>query len=134
MEIVAIAQRAEPIRALEEFVANAGAPFEGDYRDVGDFLQMEFLRVIAANDHGERVFKAERLGDFEMEAIGIDLFDAIVDGVRAVVLCSTLAVRTWRFIENGGLSRASGVSRSLPLTYRGRFLAGGRAPPLWTSY
>ena len=42
--------------------------------------EMELLRVVAANDHGERVFEAERLGNFEIEALGVVLFDAMVDG------------------------------------------------------
>ncbi len=44
-------------------------------------VQMELLGVVAADDHGESVFEAERLGDFEIEALGVALFHAIVDGV-----------------------------------------------------
>src|SRR5882762_7058998 len=79
MEIVAIAPAAEAVGALEEFVADAGAPFGGDGSDIGDFLQMEIFGVVAADDHGESVFKTEGLGDFEMEAIGVELLDAAVD-------------------------------------------------------
>jgi hypothetical protein len=106
-EIVAIAQRAEAVGAFEEFVANAGAPLRGDGRDVGDFLEMEIFRVIAADDHGKSVFEAEGLGDFEVEAIGVELLDAAVDGVRVVVLCDALAVRIRGFVEDGGKRRAS---------------------------
>src|SRR6267143_122612 len=80
MEIVAIAPTAEAVGALEEFVADAGAPFTGDGSDIGDFLQMEIFGVVAADDHGESVFKTEGLGDFEMKAIGVELLDAAVDG------------------------------------------------------
>jgi len=64
-------------------------------------LQMEIFGVVAADDHGEGVFKAEGLGDFEVEAIGVELLDAVIDGggiacgdsfktaVRAVPVYST---------------------------------------------
>src|SRR6266853_1856182 len=46
---------------------------------------MKFFRVIAADDHGESIFKAKRLGDFKMEAIGVELLDAIVDSARSAL-------------------------------------------------
>ncbi len=97
MEIVAVAPAAEAVGALEKFVADARAPLGGKGRNVGDFLQMEILRVIAADDHGESVFEAEGLSDFEMEALGVELFDAMVNGVR-------IALRG--FVEDGGESGA----------------------------
>src|SRR5467141_2322716 len=93
MKIVAIAPAAEAVGALEEFVADAGAPFGGDGSDIGDFLQMEIFGVVAADDHGESVFKTEGLGDFEMEAIGVELLYAAVDG-------GGIALRS--FIQDGG--------------------------------
>src|SRR5260370_15727759 len=60
---------------------------------------MKFFRVIAADDHGESIFKAKRLGDFKMEAIGVELLDAIVNG------CG-IALRG--FVEDGG-QRGAGV-------------------------
>ena len=68
------------VGAFEEFVADAGAPFWGKRDDVGDRAEVELLRVGAADDHGERVFEAQRFGDFEIEALGVALFDALVDG------------------------------------------------------
>jgi len=97
MEIVAVAPAAEAVGALEKFVADARAPLGGKGRDVGDFLEMEILRVIAADDHGEGVFEAEGLSDFEMEALGVELFDAMVNGVR-------IALRG--FVEDGSESGA----------------------------
>ncbi len=84
-EAVTFAEAGEAVGALEEFVADAGAPTGSDGNNFGDFSQMEVLRVIAADDHGEGVFEAERLGDFEMEAIGVKLLDAIVNG-RGIAL------------------------------------------------
>src|ERR1700682_2085291 len=43
---------------------------------------MKIFGVLTADDHGESVFETERLGDFEMKAIGGELFNAMVDGVR----------------------------------------------------
>jgi hypothetical protein len=77
---VAVAPTAEAVGALEKFVADAGVPFGCEGRDVGNFLQMEIFRVVAADDHGESVFEAEGFGDFEMETIGVELLDAAVDG------------------------------------------------------
>src|SRR6266481_7842610 len=58
---------------------------------------MKFFRVIATDDHGESIFKAKRLGDFKMEAIGVELLDAIVDSAR-------IALRS--FVQDGGQCRA----------------------------
>ena len=82
MEIVTFDKAGETVGAFEKFVADSGAPFRGDSNDVGEFLEMEGLCVIGANDHGEGVFEAERFGDFEMEAVGVATFDAVVDGGR----------------------------------------------------
>ena len=54
---------------------------------------MEALRVVAANDHGESVFEAERLGEVEIEALRVLAFDAIVD--RGAVVAGG-------FVEDGG--------------------------------
>src|SRR5258708_5539536 len=59
---------------------------------------MKFFRVIAANDHGKSILEAERLGDFEMEAIGVEQLDAVIDG-RGITL--------WSFVKDGGERRAS---------------------------
>src|SRR5438876_327584 len=72
MQIVAIAPAAEAVGALEKFVADADAPFRSKGRDIGNFLEMEILGVVAADDHGESVFKTERLGDFKVKALGIE--------------------------------------------------------------
>src|SRR5437879_8645507 len=80
MQIVAIAPAAKAVGAFEKFVPDARAPFGGERRDVGNFLEMEIFGVIAADDHGESVFKSERFGDFKMKAIGVKLLDAIVNG------------------------------------------------------
>ncbi len=61
METVVFAEAAETVGALEEFVAGTGAPFGGKRRDIGNFLQMEIFRVVAADDHGEGVFEANCL-------------------------------------------------------------------------
>src|SRR5258708_33954623 len=60
---------------------------------------MKFLGVIAANDHGKSILKAERLCDFEMKPVGVELFDAIVHR------CG-IALRG--FVEDGG-QRGAGV-------------------------
>ena len=54
---------------------------------------MQFLGIVAADDHGESVFEAERFGDFEVETISVELLDTAVDSVRITLR---------RFVENGG--------------------------------
>ncbi len=93
MEAVVLREAGKTVGALEEFVADAGAPFGGERRDVGDFLKVEIFRVAGADDHGESVFEAEGLGDLKVEAIGVELFDAVVDGVR---------IASGSFVEDGG--------------------------------
>src|SRR5258708_29190792 len=95
-EAVIFAEAGKTVGALEEFVADAGAPFRGYGDDIGDFLQMEIFGVVAADNHGEGVFATEGLGEFEMEAVGVELLDAVVDGVR-------IALRS--FVEDGGEGR-----------------------------
>ena len=69
-------------------------------------MQVEVFRVVAADDHGEGVFETERFGDFEMEAIGVELLDAVEDSVRIALLCNSLVVKIWRFVEDGSESGA----------------------------
>src|SRR5260370_40446201 len=85
MKIVAIAPAAEAVGALEEFVADAGAPFGSNGGNVGDFLEMEIFGVVAANDHGEGVFETERLGGFEMRALGGERLAQGVVGSRRML-------------------------------------------------
>src|SRR5438034_7062198 len=97
MQIVAIAPAAEAVGALEKFVADADAPFRSKGRDIGNFLEMEILGVVAADDHGESVFKAERLGDFKVKPVSVEFLDSIVDG-------GGIALQS--FVEHGGQGRA----------------------------
>src|SRR5437660_1801828 len=97
MQIVTIAPAAEAVGALEKFVADAGAPFRSKGRDIGDFLKMETFGVVAADNHGESVFKAEWLGNFKVKAISVELLDAIVNRGR-------IALRS--FVEHGSEGRA----------------------------
>ncbi len=52
---------------------------------------MEILCVVAADDHGESIFEAQRLSNFEVEAIGVQLLDAVVHVAR---------IALWRFIQD----------------------------------
>jgi hypothetical protein len=81
MQAVELAPAAETVGALEEFVAEAGAHFGGERSNVAGVAEMEALDVFGANDHGEGVFEAERLGDFEIETLGIALLHAGVNVV-----------------------------------------------------
>src|SRR5437879_10071184 len=93
MQIVAMAPAAKSIWALEEFIADTGAPFGREWNDIGNLVKMKILGVVSANDHGESVLKAEWLGDFEVKALGVKLPDAIVDGG---------GITSRRFVQDGG--------------------------------
>src|SRR5216684_2920712 len=60
---------------------------------------MKFFRVIAADDHCKSILEAEWLGDFKMEAVGVELLVAVIDGG---------GITLGRFVENGG-ERGAGV-------------------------
>jgi hypothetical protein len=93
VETVAVAEAWEAVGALKKFVADCDAPLGGKGCNIGDFLQMEVFGVVTADDHSESVFKAEGLGNFEVEALGVELLDAIVDSG---------GVAGRRLVEDGG--------------------------------
>ncbi len=97
MEVIVLGEPRKSIGALEEFVADSGSPLGGERRNVRDFLQMKFFRVVSADNHRKSVFKPEGLGDFQVEAIGVELLDAVVNRVR---------VSSRRFVQDGGQRRA----------------------------
>jgi hypothetical protein len=80
VEGVAVAPAAETVGALEEFVADADAPFGGEGRDIGNGAKVGDFGVVAADDHGKSVFEAKGFRNFEVETLGVELLDAIVDG------------------------------------------------------
>ena len=117
-ERVAIAPAAEAVGALEEFIADADVPFGSEGRDVGYFLQMEALCVVGADDHGKSIFKAEWLGDFELEALGVELLNAAVDR------CG-IALRG--FVEDGGECRAGVFNVKVEISCEKSFVNEERA-------
>ena len=60
-------------------------------------MEVKIFGVITADDHGKSVFETERLGDFEMKALRVELFDAMVNGAG-------IALRG--FVEDGSESGA----------------------------
>ena len=120
MQAVALDEAAVAVGALEKFVADAGAPTRSDRDDVGNFGEMELFGVGAADDHCESVFETERLGDVEIEALGVALFDAFVDGLGVGIV-------GWRFVENGGECGAGVFDVQIELAGEERFLAEERA-------
>src|SRR5437879_8962576 len=74
---------------------------------------MKFLRVIAANNHGESILETKRVGDFEMEPIGVELLDAVIDG-GGITLGS--------FVEDGGERRAGVFNVEVELASEERFV------------
>jgi hypothetical protein len=87
------------VRAFLEFIANAGTPFWRNGNEIRDSPQVKIVGVIRADDHGKSIFKAEWLGEFELETLGVKLFYALINGG---------GIGAGGFIENGG-ERGSGV-------------------------
>jgi hypothetical protein len=79
---------------------------------------VETLGVIAADDHGKGVLKAERLGDFEVEPFGVTLLNATVNVAR---------VGGRRFVEDGGQGRAGVFDVEIEVAGEERLLAKERA-------
>src|SRR5450755_847286 len=79
VQAVTLAPALESVGALEKFEADAGAPLCSQRNNVRGALQVQTLGVVSANDHGESVFETERLGDREIETLGVELLDALVD-------------------------------------------------------
>src|SRR5258706_3125478 len=79
MQTVKLAPAVKTVRALEEFVSETRAHLGSVGNDVAGVLQVQALGVVSTNDHGKGVFKAEGLGDFEIETLGVALPDAIVN-------------------------------------------------------
>ncbi len=118
MQAVELAPAAEAVGALEEFVAEAGTHFGGVRGDVAGVAEVETLGVIAADDHGESILKAERLGDFEVEPFGVTLLDATVNVAR---------VGGRRFVEDRGQGRAGIFDVEIEVAGEERLLAKERA-------
>src|SRR6267378_5559217 len=92
MQAIDLAPATKTVGAFEEFVSETRAPLGGVRDDVAGVAKVKALRIVATNNHGEGVFKAEGLGDFEIETLGVALFHAIVHVVR---------IAAGRFVEDG---------------------------------
>src|SRR5882757_2062153 len=97
MQTVKLAPAAKTVRALEEFVSETRAHLGGVRDDVAGVAQVQVLGVVTTNHHGKGVFKAEGLGDLEIETLGVALPDAIVNIV---------GIWAGRFVEDSGQGRA----------------------------
>ena len=118
MQAVKLAPATEAVGALEEFVAEAGAHFGSEGNNVGCVAEIEALGVFAADHHGESILEAERLGDFEMETLGVVLFHTIVD---------VAWVAAGGFVEDGGEGRAGVFDVEVEVAGEERLLAEERA-------
>ena len=115
---VAIAPAAEAVGAFEKLIADADAPSGSKRRNVREFLQMQVPGVIGTNDHGERIFKAERFRNFQMKALGVELLDAAVNG-------GGIALRG--FVEDGGEGRAGVLDVEVEVSCEKSFVNEERA-------
>lgn len=125
MEMVAGAPAGEAVGALEEFVADANAPSWRDGGDIGGGAELEALGIVAADDHGESVLEAERLGDFEMEALGVLLLDALVEGGR---------ISGRRFVEDSSEGRAGVLDVEVEVTGEEGFVDEKRAAEIGLAF
>lgn len=101
VEGVAIGPAAKAVGTLEEFVAYADTEPRSDGSEVGHIPEVEAGGIVLADDHGERIGEAKRLGNVEVVLVGVFLFDARVDRSGSV---------GWRRgIVEDGRERSAGV-------------------------
>src|SRR5882724_10482749 len=93
MQTVKLAPAAKTVRALEEFVSEARAHLGDVWDDVAGVAEVQALCIVTTNHHGKGVFKAEGLGNLEIETLGVALPDAILN---VVGICAR------RFVEYSG--------------------------------
>src|SRR5258705_4436038 len=118
MQTVKLAPAAKTVGALEEFVSETRAHLGDVWDDVAGVAQVQVLGVITTNHHGEGVFKAEGLGNLEIEPLGVALPDAIVN---VVGICAR------RFVEYSGQCSASVFHVQVEIAGDERLLAEQRA-------
>ena len=63
MQIVSAAESRQAVGALLKFVSDAKAPLRRVWRGLAQRRRVQASRIVAANHHGESIFKAERIGD-----------------------------------------------------------------------
>ncbi len=127
VEMVAGAETGESVGALEKFVAHTGTPLRRDRSEIGNRAEVKILGIVAANDEYEGIFEAKRLGDFEMETLGVQLPHATINDLRIVVLFGSLAVKIRRFIEDGSQGRARVFDVEIELAGKQGFVDEKRA-------
>src|SRR5712672_2584199 len=118
MQTVKLAPAAKNVGALEEFVSETRAHLGDVWDDVAGVAQVQVLSVITTNDHGKGVFKAEGLGDLEIETLGVALPDAIVN---------VLGICARRFVEYSGQCSAGVFHVQVEIAGEEGFLAQQRA-------
>src|SRR5690348_10287409 len=84
VETVTLAPAAETVGAFQKFITDADTPLGGNGSEIGHGAEMEALRIIASDNHGKGIFEAERLGELEVEALGVLILYASVDGGGSV--------------------------------------------------
>src|ERR1700675_1836900 len=78
MQAVALAPSTKTIRAFQKFKTDSDAPPGSDRNEVRHMLKMRLPRVLATYHHGESIFEPERLGDFKIEALAVQLLYTLV--------------------------------------------------------
>ena len=79
---------------------------------------MEFLGIVAADHHGEGVFIAQGLRDFEVETLRIALLDTLID---------IGGIGGWRFVQHGRQCGTGVLNVEVEFAGLQRFLAEKRA-------
>jgi hypothetical protein len=82
LEAVGGAEAGQAVGALLEFVADAETPLGRVFCGLAEGGEVQAAGVVAANDHGEGVFKAERRGDDDVVAGGVEGADGGEDALR----------------------------------------------------
>jgi len=85
LEAVGCGETGQAVGALLKLVAHAETPIGRVLRGLGECGEVQAAGVIATNDHGEGVFKTQRLGDGDVVALGVEAPDGVESGLRVTV-------------------------------------------------
>ena len=113
-ESVGRAQPRQAIGPLLKFIAHAETPMRRVLRGLAQGRQMQSARIVAADHHGEGVFKSQRRRNDDVVSRGIESADVSRDGLRIAVN---------RLFENGCKRRAGVLHVGVDAACNQRLLA-----------
>ena len=92
-EAIGLGQSRKAVRALFKFISDSEAPLRRVLRGLAQRGQVQPARIVAANHHGECVFKTERRADGDAVTRRVEAADRIENGLGVAIKgCLRMAV------------------------------------------